>query len=465
MIINILHTNDIHSRFEKFSKIVTKVNKLKDESTLLLDAGDFNDFMRIELQGTSGMAGVELLESAGYDAIAVGNNEAFQGVEVLEHMAQNSKVPFLSCNLKKQDLSEIKGVKHSVIIEKQGLRFLIIGASPKLNEFYPLFNLKLVDYKEAIIDEIYRNKGKYDVCVVLSHLGIERDKEIAKDIEDVDVIIGGHTHILMDTPTIINNTVLHICGCYGEKLGIIKLDVDKDTANNKRKKVKLIEYKNIDVEDERQDKNIMNLLKTNKEKAIDALSVPLYKIKKDLWHDVIEENLITNLLADALKDVFNTDIGLINSGILNGGIRKGNVSIKKLIDICPSPLNPTYMEIKGKYIRKVLQDSLDANFCMKDGKGAGFRGKYLGRLHVSGAVIEYNLKSILRIIINGKEIEDEKWYTVATSDYLQRGTGYKALKNNKNRRYKSGYLREILKQYLCKDDYVERAYIDRWILK
>jgi 5'-nucleotidase len=39
----------------------------------------------------------------------------------------------------------------------------------------------------------------------------------------------------------------------------------------------------------------------------------------DLWHDVVEENPITNLLADELVDVFKTDIGIINSGLINGG--------------------------------------------------------------------------------------------------------------------------------------------------
>ncbi|NLZ82502.1 MAG: hypothetical protein GX915_02425 [Clostridiales bacterium] len=48
MRLTILHTNDIHSNFENFSKIVTKINELMDGNTLLLDAGDFADFKRIE---------------------------------------------------------------------------------------------------------------------------------------------------------------------------------------------------------------------------------------------------------------------------------------------------------------------------------------------------------------------------------------------------------------------------------
>lgn len=99
MKIRILHTNDVHSRFENFSKISSKIKELKNENTLILDVGDFNDFMRLELQGTGGIAGCSLLNLAGYDAIAVGNNESFSGVNILENMTTSGLIAFLSCNL------------------------------------------------------------------------------------------------------------------------------------------------------------------------------------------------------------------------------------------------------------------------------------------------------------------------------------------------------------------------------
>ena len=164
----ILHTNDIHSRFENLAKISSAINEIRDDSTLVLDAGDFNDFMRLELQGTDGLAGVELLEHAGYDAIAVGNNETFQGIEVLEGMASSSKVPFLSCNLTRMDKSPVNGVRRSIIIKKGGIRFLIVGVSPNLKDFLPLLGFCAVDVNEAIRGEIEKNKGLYDVCILLS---------------------------------------------------------------------------------------------------------------------------------------------------------------------------------------------------------------------------------------------------------------------------------------------------------
>lgn len=453
----ILHTNDVHSRFENFAKIVTKINEVKDERTIILDAGDFNDFMRIELQGTDGIAGTELLEIAGYDAIAIGNNETFQGVETLTNMAENSKVPFLSCNICKADRSNINGVHPSTIIEKSKVKFLVIGTSPVFNEFYPLLGLGIIDYKNAIMNEINHNKGKYDVCILLSHLGLVEDTDIAETMDGIDIIIDGHSHKLMTEPMIIKNTIIHMSGCYGEHIGILEFDYNNS--------IEVCSGINVNVENLTPNVDIINSLKASKDKACVVLGKPIFAIDENMWHDVMEENPITNLLADALKDVLKCDLGLINSGVINGGIKKGNVSLKKLLEICPSPLNPTYMEIKGKYLREALENSLHADFCIQDGRGAGFRGKYLGKLHISGCVVEYEGTKIKNITVGDKKLEDEKLYSVATSDYLQRGTGYDSLKNNQNEKYNAEYLRETICEYLKKPEFLQKAQINRWIEK
>lgn len=458
MELTILHTNDIHSNYENFSKVVNKIRELRDQNTLLLDAGDFADFKRIELLGTDGLAALDLLEYAGYDAICVGNNETFRGRETLSRMATRSLVPFLSCNLYSFGFTEIEGVKKSIIVNKNGLKILIIGVSPDLGVFYSLNNLETKDYMSEIKEEIWLNMGQFDLCVVLSHMGLNHDKKIAEEIDDVDIIIGGHLHILMDSPEIINNKIIYTSGCFGENVGLLKIRV-------RNRRARLLEAKNISIQDSDFNNDVINILKINKEKALDKLGTPLYNIDADLWHDIIEENPITNLLADALADIFQCDLGIINSGVLNCGVRRGVVSEKKLLDICPSPLNPTCFEIQGRYIREALENSLDSDFCLQDGKGPGFRGKNLGRLHVSNAVIEHDGRRIIAIYINDEELVDDKWYTVASSDYLQRGTGYTSFENNRNETYNKEFLRDTLREYMWRREFVERAFYDRWILK
>lgn len=458
MVLKILHTNDIHSNFSNFSKIGTKIAELRDGNTIVLDAGDFADFKSIELQGTEGLAAVELLEEAGYHAITVGNNETFNGIDILTNMAESSKVPFLSCNFNMLQGGQIQGVRRSTIIKKASKNFLILGTSPDLGVFNELNGLELIEYKKALRDELDKNQGKYDFCILLSHSGMTLDEKIAEEFKEINIIIGGHFHILMERPSIISNTIIHTSGCYGEYLGCLEISINED-------KIQLVQGINIKIDKVEPSNEIVEILKKNKNIAVEKLSKPMYKIEEDLWHDVVEENPICNFLADALRDFYKADLGLINSGVLNGGIKKGNVSKKKLLDICPSPLNPTCFEIQGKALEEALKSSLDSELCLSDGKGPGFRGKYLGRLHVSNAAVEHDGKSVLNILVDGKKIELDKWYTVATSDYLQRGTGYTSLKNNRNEKYDEQYLRDILESYLRKDEFVKKSLKDRWILK
>lgn len=456
MLLRIFHTNDLHSRFENFAKVVTKIKELRGENTLVLDAGDFNDFSRIELQGTDGRAGCSLLKLGGYDAIAVGNNEGFSGIETIETMTSTGLITFLSSNLYKKNLEAICGLKRSIIIERAGLRILIIGTTPPFNEFFILENMYATDPLEEINKEIEENRGRYDICILLNHQGINKDLNISERVHGVNIIIGGHSHTLMEEASVVNGVIVHQSGCFGEYLGVLDIEIEDNV-------IKGYKAQNIKLDDVVQDKEIIDELLKQREIAIENLSKPLYKVDRDIWHDVMEENPITNLLADGLRDVISCDIGIINSGVINGGIKKGNISKKRLLEISPSPLNPTYMEIKGFDIKEALKQSLQPDFCLQDGRGSGFRGRYLGRLHISGAVIEHDGKNILRVMLDDGEMEDEKTYRVATSDYLQRGTGYPSLANNTNVRYNPEYMRDTLEEYLKRVDYVDKCFKDRWI--
>lgn len=454
MKIKILHTNDIHSNFENYAKMATLISLHKDETTLILDGGDFADFKSIELQGTRGIAAIELLETAGYDALTIGNNETFNGIDTLEYMASNSSIPFISNNLLKRDNSKVKGVFPSIILHKNGLRILITGSSPDLGVFNEGLGVHILSYKEAIMEEIKRNKGNYDVCILLSHIGTKADQELAMEIPEIDIILSAHDHQLYTEALVVNGVIMNSAGNYGEHLGIVELEVTNGEVN-------LLHSATLPTKGIQPDDRVTAVLKVNKEKAIEVLSQPLYEIEKPLWHDVIEENPISNLIADGLKDMLNCDIGVINSGIVNAGVF-GFLSNQKLIEICPSPLNPTSFDVKGKDIKQAIEEALDAQICFADGRGPGFRGKFVGRLHFSGVEIIHEGRTVHEVLIGNKPLEDEVWYSVASSDYLQRGSGYKSLAHNQNDQYRAEEIRDVIRLYANKPEFIEQAFVNRW---
>ncbi|WP_137789327.1 5'-nucleotidase C-terminal domain-containing protein [Bacillus sp. E(2018)] len=454
MKLKIIHTNDLHSHFDNFAKVVTLIHQHKDENTLLVDAGDFADFKSIELQGTRGLAAVELLEAAGYDLLTIGNNEMFNGADTLEHMATQSSVPFISNNLFKKDKTTIPGVQSSVILNKNGLRIFVTGASPDLGAFNEGLGFSGENYIIAIAEELERNRGKYDLCILLNHVGTIADTELAKEISGIDVIVSSHDHVLYKEAQVINDTFIVSAGNFGEHIGVLELEIN-DTHKT------LLQSKVYCTKDSKPDGKILFILKRSKETAIEILGKPLYRIDEPLWHDVIHENPISNLIADGLKNMLNTDIGLINSGIVTAGIFS-YVSHKKLIEICPSPLNPTSFEIQGKYIFEAVQQSLDVQHCLQDGRGPGFRGKYVGSLHLSGAEVVYDGLKVVEIRIGDEPLEEERWYSVASSDYLHRGSGYPSLAHNRNEFYRPEEIKDVIKIYGDKKGFVKRAFDTRF---
>ncbi len=451
----IYHTNDVHSNLEKFSKIATIIKAEKSEDALLLDAGDFHDFMRLEMNGTNGACGKHLLEALDYDAVAVGNNEGFAGVYNLKVIAKTGKTPMLSSNLYLIDMNKIEGIKRSEIVIKNGHRILIIGVTPMFNEFFHLEGMHSTEAKEEIEKEIKSNEGKYDLCILLSHLGYSNDCVIAEMDLGINVIIGGHSHTEMDNAIQIKNTIIHQSGKYGEFVGKLILNLNGNS---------IVSFvgENIKTEPYDEDVKIMQMILEEKKLAIKNLSTPLFIIKDTIWHDVVMENPLTNLVCDALFKYYPCDFALMNSGILSCGI-KDEVSKLKLLQISPSPLNPTYVNIKGKNILEALNSTLDEELCLTNGKGAGFRGRYLGRLHVSKNVSITVYADRLDVKINGETLDEDKDYLIMTSDYLQRGTGYPMLFSKDNVEYKQNYIRDVLEKALADDELIEGCFKDRWV--
>ncbi|ANC77272.1 bifunctional metallophosphatase/5'-nucleotidase [Fictibacillus phosphorivorans] len=454
MKLKIIHTNDLHSHFDNFAKAVTLIHQHKDENTLLVDAGDFADFKSIELQGTKGIAAVELLETAGYDLITIGNNEMFNGADTLEHMATKSTVPFISNNLFKKDKTMIPGVQSSVILNKNGLRIFVTGASPDLGAFNDGLGFHGENYIIAIAEELERNRGKYDLCILLNHVGTLADTDLAKEISGIDVIVSSHDHVLYREAQVVNGTFIVSAGNFGEHIGVLELEINGTHKT-------LLQSAVYSTLDSKSDEEILSILKRSKETAIEILGKPLYGMEEPLWHDVINENPITNLIADGLKDMLNTDIGLINSGIVNAGIFS-YVSHKKCIEICPSPLNPTSFEIQGKYIIEAVQQSLNVQHCLQDGRGPGFRGKYVGGLHLSGAEVVHDGTRVVEMRIGDEPLDEERWYSVASSDYLQRGSGYPSLAHNRNEFYRPEEIKEVIEIYAEKKEFVSSAFNTRF---
>ena len=153
MKLKILYINDIHSRFEELAKIASAIEELRNENTLILDAGDNADFARLETEGTNGTISSALLNSIGFTARVFGNNEGFAGKENGRIISESSDCPVITCNMYDLEGQKLGFLDDAVILHISGVKILIIGvtgATATANAFYHLFGIHVKEPQEEI---------------------------------------------------------------------------------------------------------------------------------------------------------------------------------------------------------------------------------------------------------------------------------------------------------------------------
>ncbi len=221
----ILHTNDVHNqitpqitgknkglsgyeRREAYIKEVVKEHGKKN--VLLLDGGDFSmgsSYMAVY----QGYVAIELFNVLGYDAVCLGNHELDKNQEELANRISNADFAMLCANydFTKSPLNGL--VKPYTIVKKAGKRIGIIGIMLDISSLAMSREHKNLSYTNPIdvlntLAKELKNEHKCDLVIALSHCGLYTeikgkfidDEYIATHVENVDIIVGGHSHTNME---------------------------------------------------------------------------------------------------------------------------------------------------------------------------------------------------------------------------------------------------------------------------
>ncbi|MBK0369016.1 bifunctional metallophosphatase/5'-nucleotidase [Flavobacterium agrisoli] len=258
--LTVLHTNDVHSHIDPFpaddarnpnmggvARRAALIKTIREENpnVLLLDAGDI-------FQGTpyfnyyGGELEFKLMSMMQYDASTIGNHDFDNGVDGLFAQMPHAQFEFISSNYDFSNTVMNGLVKPYKIFEKQGLKVGVFGLGIELNGLVDKRMCKETVYNDPVetaqdMVSILKNEKKCDLIICLSHLGYKyRDNEtkicdlkLAELTENIDLIIGGHTHTFLDKPTVLKNkagkdVLINQVGCYGINLGRIDFYFDKD---------------------------------------------------------------------------------------------------------------------------------------------------------------------------------------------------------------------------------------------
>ncbi|MGF3104439.1 bifunctional metallophosphatase/5'-nucleotidase [Rossellomorea sp. DUT-2] len=465
--ITILHTNDLHGNYDlvvrQAAYIKKRVSELKErgESYLLLDGGDHLDMSINECLATNGDMHLEMLADVGYHAMSVGNNELLRSTPALirKHSLESS-VPWLLSNLVEGDGTPIGGMKETLLVTvDNGLKVGLFGATDQFEDLYEnkhgFRNREtLTAIKKAVSD--LKAQGA-DVIVFLSHLGYGADVEIAKDVSGlVDVIVGAHSHTVLQSPVVESGVVIVQAGSHGQFVGELQLDLhtEKGPYTIESFEGKLVE---ITLESEI-DASMEAILQKGREETNEFLSEVLFTTREELTHgDVIQ------LMADAVRGYWKSEIGIMYGGAaVDQDLESGDVTKGDVYNRCKSMHSPVLMELKGEQIARLIEDSFNGEITSKQVYGNGFRphGIPIGALGFSGVTWSRHDGVISDVKVNGESLVEEKVYLVGTGSPLlyEEVCGYTSVKGNK--------LIEVGKTEMVKDVFMNylRAGRDRLVM-
>lgn len=387
----ILYTNDLHGAVEPYhrgesmygglmllSTLAMEIRESEDY-TLLLDAGDF--MMGEPLCDVyDGVPMVEAMNLMGYDVCTLGNHEFDKGLNVTAMLVRIAHAKFVCCNAYYSgNMSLI--VEPYTIINMGGLRVGVIGVTTDALITLPALTGELTLKNPFTEVERYVSmlKEQVDLVVVLSHLGLNADRELASRVKGIDVIVGGHSGGPLAKPVLVDGTVIVQTEGHGKQLGKLVLYVGGGVTVDMDESCLLEAESPPTMVDER----IREIVEKYRANISGFLSEHVGYAGKTL-----KRNDLCLLMADALRWYSGGDLGFYNMGGTRATIGQGEIDREDVLRVFPFPNTVVVIEVKGESLRKIL-----SRYCF-----AGIKSEDM--------------------LANGSLIQDQAVYRVATCNYL-----------------------------------------------
>ncbi len=449
----IVHTNDVHGAISGYAKVAALADKYESEGAyvLVLDAGDYSQG-DTSVSLYKGATSIELMNLAGYDAVALGNHEFDYGFEVLQENMKNADFPVLAANV--QYNGELAFDDAAVFTAPGGTKIGVFGlitpeTATKVNPG-KIQGMTFVGGEEmyAIAQEMVdmlKNEGcNYIIC--LGHLGIEdetaatgnRSIDLLEHVTGIDVFIDGHSHSTEEdlaaktnADRTVGDAVITSTGTKLENIGVVTI---KDSAITTE--TLLAEDVEAPADSPVAAKAAEILAEVEAEYGTVFATTEVTLNGEKAPGNRTEETNLGDLITDAMvwkaaQEGEAVDAAITNGGGIRATIEAGDITKKDINNVLPFGNTLNIIEITGSELLEVLEAS---TFCAPEAIG--------GFPQVSG--IEFTLdtlaaydqgeaypgttyfapKTINRVTIKsvgGRDFDPAATYTIATNDFTASG--------------------------------------------
>jgi 2',3'-cyclic-nucleotide 2'-phosphodiesterase (5'-nucleotidase family) len=454
----ILHTNDIHAHILPFqdpkgatvggaaarARLIAKL-RASAARTLLLDAGDV-------FQGTPlynffrGVPDYRSMSAMRYDAGAFGNHELDDGPAAWLRTRAEARFPILTANVfvagdsawanslplvlgpvrkgakwvggarvaegaplrritDPYTIQDVGGVKVGILglTTKDVVSIVSRSRNPGVAVSDP------IAVAAVLVPEI---RKRADFVIALTHIGVDQDKILAARVPGIDLIVGGHSHTYLWQAVFVRNgnangyhgTAIVQAGRWGDRLGVIGLAVGP-------RGIRSLTYALVPViPAEGEDRAIAGMLQPFRDSIATMMDKPVFQSPERVGTSGLEEGdtPLGNFVADAILDTGRGDIGLINSGGIRAPLPQGKVTVGDVYTVLPFDNTVVVIPMKGWQVRELF------DFVARRVGKRGFA-------QISGAQFLIRRGRASDIRVDGKPLESNRTYRVATIDYLYGG--------------------------------------------
>ncbi|MFD1066453.1 bifunctional metallophosphatase/5'-nucleotidase [Oceanobacillus locisalsi] len=452
--IYLYYTNDLHSNFGQWPRVAAFLKEKRGlreerkEAYFTVDIGDHVDRSHPVTEASSGLANVELLNEADYDIVTLGNNEGITlSHQELYRLYDQADFQVVCSNLfSRDDFTPFWLKRMHLLTTKSGVRIGFFGLTAPFNAFYDLLGWHVENEFDMIDRYLEELKKQSDIIVLLSHLGISVDQEISRRYPDIDVIIGGHTHHLLEEGEVVNQTLITAAGKHCYYAGEVEL-----IWNHEKQKVISKRADAVGLHDSAKDLETEAQLQQLSEQANHYLNQVVANVEQPLEVKWFAETPIIQSLTKVLRRWTNADISMLNAGVLLHSLPAGPITKGDIHRICPHPINPVLVDLKGDQIVETVRAALSPAFTELKLKGFGFRGEILGKMIFSGIQVETASHRNGEIYVkqvyaeDGYPIHPDKVYYVATADTFTFGQFLPEISRSAKKQYfVPEFLRDLL---------------------
>jgi 5'-nucleotidase/UDP-sugar diphosphatase len=480
--LTILHTNDLHAHYDSFepwgepiqggvARLKTAVDEIRGEidNVLLLDAGDqFQGTLFFTVGGAKVVA--DVMNELGYDAMCLGNHEFDSGptelatfIDLTDFLVVSANTdaladPDLSGEILPYALAYFGFDREPVAIVGLTAEHTAIASSPGPNVRF----LDAIPTAQRTVDEL--EESGIDVIIALTHLGYERDLDLAGSIDGIDVIVGGHSHTLLGTaegaagpyPTVVASAsgepvLVVTAGEWGSHLGRLDVTFTGDGLVKSYGGAPIFIDGTIPEDEQALDvlAGYRPAIEGLMTRVVGAADVDLNGVREDVR---ARETNLGNLICDAMlwkTASLGATIAIQNGGGIRASIPAGEITMGQILEVLPYGNQISVLSVTGLELIEALENGVSQ---VQDGAGCfphvgGMRYTFDPSAEPGARVISVEVWDATSEAFAA--LDSDATYTLATNSFLaDGGDGYSAFALSFDR-YDTGWLlSDTLAEYI-----------------